>query len=118
MTDTSPHPLPFYDKHVFICTTDVGDPHCCGAKGSADMRMHMMKRLDDLKLTGYGRVRVTKAGCMARCRNGASLVIYPDNVWYSPKNNDDIDTIINEHLVGGRLIERLLMPETEVELKD
>lgn len=115
----TPMPVPFYSRHIFVCINDKnGNPKCCGSKGSDTLRSHMVNRIKDLGLLGYGKIRVTRAGCMARCLSGPSLVIYPDNVWYSPKEIADIDEIIDEHILNDRLVERLLMGPTEVEVKD
>jgi (2Fe-2S) ferredoxin len=47
------------------------------------------------------------AGCLDRCDLGPVLVVYPEAVWYTYVDNDDIDEIIDEHLVNGRPVERL-----------
>jgi (2Fe-2S) ferredoxin len=56
-------------------------------------------------------VRVNKAGCLGRCDEGPVLVVYPDNVWYTYVDKEDIDDIIDNHLVHGRVVERLRLPE-------
>lgn len=113
----APHdwPKPFYRTHVFVCTTQVEDPRCCGAKDSEALCLLMRRRVRAL---GWTHVCVTKAGCMGRCLSGPSLVIYPDNVWYSPKNEDDIHEILEKHLGQGELVRRLLMGETEIDIGD
>jgi (2Fe-2S) ferredoxin len=52
-------------------------------------------------------VRVNKAGCLDRCEEGPCIVVYPDAVWYTYVDKSDIDEIIEEHLVHGRVVERL-----------
>ena len=54
-----------------------------------------------------GKVRINTAGCLDRCSEGPVLVVYPDDVWYSYVDAQDIDEIIDEHLVNGRVVERL-----------
>jgi len=98
---------PFYDRHIFMCANVVADSRCCGAKGSEKLCMYLRRRLKEL---GIRKVAATKTGCMGRCLSGPSLVIYPDNVWYSPHNEADIDDIISTHLLGGNRVTRLLMP--------
>jgi (2Fe-2S) ferredoxin len=39
------------------------------------------------------------------------IVVYPEETWYTYVDQEDIDEIINEHLVNGRVVERLLLPE-------
>ena len=60
-----------------------------------------------LGLAGKGRVRVNNAGCLDRCDEGPTMVIYPEEVWYHYENEADVDEIISEHLQNGRVVERL-----------
>jgi (2Fe-2S) ferredoxin len=64
-------------------------------------------RITELKLKGPGKVRINKAGCLDRCDQGPVLVVYPEAVWYTYVDKDDIEEIIQEHLVGGRVVECL-----------
>jgi (2Fe-2S) ferredoxin/NAD-dependent dihydropyrimidine dehydrogenase PreA subunit len=54
-----------------------------------------------------GRVRINKAGCLGRCAAGASIVVYPEAVWYGNVKLEDIDDIFEEHVLAGRPVERL-----------
>ncbi|MGV2481798.1 UNVERIFIED_CONTAM: (2Fe-2S) ferredoxin domain-containing protein, partial [Salmonella enterica subsp. enterica serovar Weltevreden] len=54
-----------------------------------------------------GKTRVNMAGCLDRCGEGPVMVIYPEAVWYTYVDREDIDEIIDEHLVHGRVVERL-----------
>ena len=56
-------------------------------------------------------MRVNTAGCLGRCDDGPVLVVYPDNVWYTYVDKEDIDDIIDNHLLHGRIVERLRLPE-------
>lgn len=56
-------------------------------------------------------MRINKAGCLGRCDDGPVLVVYPDNVWYTYLDEEDVDEIINEHLLHGRIVERLRLPD-------
>ena len=56
-------------------------------------------------------MRVNKAGCLGRCDDGPVLVVYPDNVWYTYVDKEDIDDIIDNHLLHGRIVDRLRLPE-------
>ena len=103
-------PAPFYQRHIFMCVNRVDDPRCCGQRNGEALFLYCRKQAHTLGLKG---VCVTKTGCMGRCMSGASLVIYPDNVWYTPRTTDDIDEILNRHVVGHEIIQRLLMPATE-----
>jgi len=60
-------------------------------------------------LAGQGKVRVNTSGCLDRCEQGPTLVVYPEGVWYTYIDEDDIDEIIDSHLVNGAPVERLIL---------
>lgn len=101
---------PFYRTHVFVCTNRVDDHRCCGQRDSQVLFLHLRRFLHKL---GLRDIAVTKTGCMGRCTSGPALVIYPDNVWYAPRDLNDVETIATDHLQAGRIVERLLMPAIE-----
>jgi (2Fe-2S) ferredoxin len=100
--------MSYYQRHIFFCINqrDDGSP-CCQNHGAAKMRAHAKKRVKRLGIAGAGGVRVNKSGCMDRCSEGPIAVVYPDAVWYTYADEDDIDEIVDEHLVHGRVVERL-----------
>jgi len=63
--------------------------------------------MKDLGLTGAGKVRVNKSGCLDRCEEGPVCVVYPEGTWYTYIDETDIDDIIDSHLIGGKPVERL-----------
>jgi (2Fe-2S) ferredoxin len=69
----------------------------------------MKARVKKLNLNGKGKVRVNRAGCFDRCGEGPLLVIYPQAVWYTFVDNEDIDEIIESHLQNGKIVERLVV---------
>ena len=71
------------------------------------MQEYAKKRVKELNLNGEGKVRINKAGCLDRCELGPVIVVYPEEVWYTYVDKEDIDEIIDEHLVNGRVVERL-----------
>jgi (2Fe-2S) ferredoxin len=71
------------------------------------MRDYAKDRVKKLGLSGKGNVRVNQAGCLDRCEEGPVMVIYPEAVWYTYVDKQDIDEIIDEHLIHGRIVERL-----------
>jgi (2Fe-2S) ferredoxin len=100
----------FYQHHVFFCLNqrDAGAtrPSCAGC-GAKHMQEHAKKRIKQLGLAGEGKVRINQAGCLDRCELGPVLVVYPEAVWYTYVDESDIDDIIDTHLVGGQVVERL-----------
>lgn len=57
------------------------------------------------------KVRANEAGCLDQCEHGPVMVVYPEAVWYGFVSVDDVREIVSEHLVRGRPVERLRLPE-------
>ena len=91
----------------FCCNQREGDAQCCNNYGSQKMREYAKERVKALKLAGPGKVRINTAGCLDHCKEGPVMVVYPEAVWYSYVDQEDIDEIIREHLQNGRVVERL-----------
>jgi (2Fe-2S) ferredoxin len=101
-------PEPHYRYHWFFCTNQRDDGSaCCQDHGSQAMRDYAKQRTKALGLAGPGGVRVNTAGCLDRCAQGPVCVIYPEGVWYTWVDRADVDEIIEEHLVNGRVVSRL-----------
>ena len=100
-----------YRKHVFCCV-NVRDAHhlrgCCSARGSEPLRAYMKSRAKVLKLDD---VRINNAGCLERCELGPTMVIYPEGIWYHYNCIEDIDEILERHVVGGEIVERLRLSD-------
>jgi (2Fe-2S) ferredoxin len=98
---------PFYRSHVFVCTNLREPGHrrgCCHDKGAEALRGYMKQRAKEL---GIGRTRINVAGCLDRCELGPCMVIYPEGIWYSYRSEADIEEILTNHLIGGRIVDRL-----------
>ena len=100
--------MSYFQKHVFICTNqrEAGEM-CCNNLGGSDAFAYAKDRIGALKKNGPGAVRINKAGCLGRCDAGPVLVVYPEETWYGYVDNEDIEEIVQEHLVHGRVVERL-----------
>lgn len=97
-----------YRHHVFFCLNQRDDGRaCCADRDAASMQEHAKQRIKSLGENGPGKVRINKAGCLDRCEQGPCVVVYPEAVWYTYVDRDDIDEIIDSHLIGGRVVERL-----------
>jgi (2Fe-2S) ferredoxin len=71
------------------------------------MLAYMKDKVKALGMAGEGQVRVNKAGCLGRCDAGPVMVIYPEETWYTFVDQEDIDEIVEQHLVQGHIVERL-----------
>ncbi len=104
----------YYKHHVFFCTNQrEAGKACCENFNASSLRQYAKQRIKSLGLSGQGQVRVNTAGCLDRCDEGPVIVVYPEAVWYSYIDRSDIDEIIEEHLIGGRIVERLRLPDGE-----
>lgn len=103
--------MSYYQRHLFFCTNLREDPQrpCCAGSGAVQLRAWAKARVKELGLAGPGQLRVNSAGCMDRCEQGPTLVVYPDGVWYSYLDEQDLEEIIQEHLIAGRVVQRLLL---------
>jgi (2Fe-2S) ferredoxin len=100
----------YYQRHIFFCCNqrEPGAKTCCNNHGASELRDYAKARVKELKLSGgEGKVRVNMAGCLDRCDEGPCLVVYPEAVWYTYVDREDIDEIVDEHLQHGRVVERL-----------
>ena len=104
----------FYSCHVFVCTNErpAGHPRgCCKAKGSEKLRDYMKARAKELKIPN---IRVNTAGCLERCEFGPAMVIYPEGIWYRPTSIEDVEEILQVHVLGGGRVPRLMLTEKDV----
>lgn len=101
-----------YQKHLFFCTNLRSNGAKCCQDGNASALCHYAKeRLQQLKCYGPGKFRISSSGCLGRCALGPSLVIYPEGIWYRYQSQQDLDLIIESHLLGGKIVTQLLMSE-------
>ncbi len=100
--------MSYYRCHVFFCCNRRDPPEaCCADHGSPELQAYAKERIKALGESGKGRVRINKSGCLDRCEEGPVLVVYPDAVWYTYVDRADIDEIIERHVLGGEIVERL-----------
>ncbi|MDB5866035.1 MAG: putative ferredoxin 2fe-2s protein [Betaproteobacteria bacterium] len=100
--------MTYYQRHVFFCCNKrENGARCCADNGAQEMRDYAKQRVKELKLSGPGKVRINTAGCLDRCDEGPVLVVYPEAVWYTYVDREDVDEIISEHVQNGRIVGRL-----------
>ena len=59
----------------------------------------------------FGKALITNAGCMGPCSMGPVVVVYPEGVWYIKVKPEDVEEILDSHIIGGKKVERLELPE-------
>ena len=100
----------FYQRHIFFCLNQRDDGReCCAARGAERLQAYAKDRVKKLGLSGPGKVRVNKSGCLDRCELGPVAVVYPEGTWYTYLDERDIDDIVDSHLVRGEPVERMLL---------
>ncbi len=101
-----------FEKHVFICTNkrEAGNPKgCCSTKGSEQVLEKFKTRVKELDLNR--KVRINSAGCLDACSFGTAIVVYPEQIWYGGVKPEDVEEIIQEHLINNKPVDRLLIKD-------
>lgn len=102
--------MSFYQYHVFFCTNQRENGEaCCANFDSQAMRNYAKQRTKALGLHKDGKSRINAAGCLNRCAEGPVIVVYPEAVWYTWVDKEDIDEIIESHLQNGNPVKRLML---------
>jgi (2Fe-2S) ferredoxin len=101
----------YYQRHIFFCLNERENGEAsCAQHNARRAYEHCKAQVKAAGLSGPGQVRVNQAGCMNRCAAGPVAVVYPEAVWYTYVDHQDIDEIVESHLKNGKVIERLLTP--------
>jgi len=103
--------MPKPEKHVFVCTQGRPPGHprgSCSEKGCMAVMDTFLQEMQKRNL--FERFAVTNTGCLGPCSYGPSVLVYPEGVMYGNVTKDDVATIFDEHLLGGNVIERLVVP--------
>ena len=99
----------YYKYHVFVCTNSRADLPACDDYDTRSVRDYMKDEMKKRDMHGEGQVRIGQAGCLGRCLSGPVIVVYPQGVWYTFVDREDIDEIIESHLLNDQIVTRLLI---------
>ncbi|MDF2567289.1 MAG: ferredoxin [Oscillospiraceae bacterium] len=96
--------------HIFVCTScrlNGTKKGFCDSKGSTQLIERFMEEIEDRDLSG--EVMLTNTGCFGICDKGPIVVVYPEGTWYGNVTEDDVETIMEQHIVGGEKVTELLI---------
>lgn len=106
--------MSFYQRHLFFCINiRKSGKKCCGQNQSEQICKYAKQRCKQLNMYGPGKIRISSSSCLGRCSLGPIAVVYPDGVWYSYQTTDDIDEIIEQHLINNKPVSRLKLPDQQ-----
>lgn len=103
--------MPRPEHYVFFCCHSRGEGHprgSCATKGANDLFNQFMTKVTAKNL--HGRVGLARTECLGPCNAGANILVYPEGTLYIQVTPDQLDKIIDDHLINGKPVEEFAAP--------
>lgn len=95
-----------YEKHIFICANQKPEgKRCCGEEHGMQLVEKFREVINEKGLKG--KVRAQRSGCLDACSRGPALVIYPEGTYYGNVQLEDVERIVEQHIVNNQVISDL-----------
>jgi (2Fe-2S) ferredoxin len=103
--------MPKFTSHIFVCCKRGK----CDKDGKEKLRDAFKKEIKHRQLGPL--VRANTSGCLDQCDEGPTVVIYPQAIWYGGVKVEDVPRIVEETVIGGRILEDLVIPDHKLNAK-
>lgn len=106
--------MPKPERVVYVCGNQRPEGHprgSCAQKGSGEVITKFAELLDSQGLVG--KVTLAQTSCVGPCFEGPIVCVQPDNIWYKQVTGNDVETIVKEHLIGGKPVEKIILQDDD-----
>jgi (2Fe-2S) ferredoxin len=101
-------------KRIFVCVQNRPIGHPRGSCQSRSGGLVYQTFLDELSAHAGVGYQLTSTGCLGPCASGASVLVYPEGILYGRVTPGDVPEIVQQHLVAGRPVARLVVEDTSL----